>query len=128
MSRPPSWSHVRRVSARYLPRSPDPRSRVPAPDPVSFDRSVAELAPPPFEPGGPRALAGRLALSRALAARGDVEDGVAVLRELLSLHPDDLEARTTLGRVLAAAGRGEALDSELSGLIEALERRGVPCE
>jgi lipopolysaccharide biosynthesis regulator YciM len=67
----------------------------------------------------------RLALTRALAARGDVDDALVVLRELLSLHPDELEARATLARLLMASGREAELASALNGLIEAMEHRGV---
>ena len=59
------------------------------------------------------------------AARGDTDDSVSTLRDLLSRHPDDLEARATLARVFGAAGRSAELPTALGDLLEAMERRGV---
>jgi lipopolysaccharide biosynthesis regulator YciM len=74
------------------------------------------------EPEDPHA---RLALARALAARGETDDALVVLQEVLALSPDDLEARATLARLLMSSGPGGDLASALSGLIEAMEHRGI---
>ncbi len=65
----------------------------------------------------------RLALGRALAARGETDAAVAELRAALDHSPDDLEARSTLGRVLIAAHRDPEAIKEYGELIELLDRR-----
>lgn len=74
------------------------------------------------EPGDPHA---RLALARALAARGDMKAAEQALRELVKLRPDDLEPRSALLRLHSASIEDPALAGDLEGLLEALERQDV---
>ena len=74
------------------------------------------------EPDDPDA---RLALARALAARGEIDAAIRGLRELVDRQPDDLEARASLARLCATAGREAEAAGEISGLVDALERRGL---
>ncbi len=74
----------------------------------------------------PDDAAARLALARALAARGETDAAVAELRAALDRDPEDLEARSTLGRVLIAARRDPEAIKEYSELIELVDRRESP--
>jgi lipopolysaccharide biosynthesis regulator YciM len=67
----------------------------------------------------------RLALARTLAARGEIDEGLAELRRLLGREPDDLESRAVLGRLLLAEGRDSEACQALAELIDALDRRGL---
>jgi lipopolysaccharide biosynthesis regulator YciM len=73
----------------------------------------------------------RLALGRALAARGETDAAVEAIRAVLARDPRDLEAHAALGRALLAAGReGEALKSyvELLAVLERGPAGGAPPE
>lgn len=65
------------------------------------------------------------ALARLLAARGDLDAAVAELRLLQGPELDDLGARAALGRILLANNLRDEAMQEYSGLIDALERRGL---
>jgi lipopolysaccharide biosynthesis regulator YciM len=65
----------------------------------------------------------RLALARALAARGDADAAMDELRRLLARDADDLPARVALGRLLLARGRDAQSLAEYARLLELLERR-----
>lgn len=67
----------------------------------------------------------RLALARALAARGELASATEVLRELVALQPDELEPRSALLRLRAGTIEDVELAGDLEGLLEALERRDV---
>ncbi len=69
----------------------------------------------------PDDAAARLALARALAARGEVDAAVAELRKLLEREGGSLEARASLLRVLLDAGREQDALAALPGLLERLE-------
>lgn len=73
----------------------------------------------------PEDVHARLALARALAARGDSTAAIAVLRELVALQPDELEPRSALLRLRAGAIEDAELAADLEGLLEALERTDV---
>jgi lipopolysaccharide biosynthesis regulator YciM len=66
----------------------------------------------------------RLALARALAARGDLELAVEQLRQLLERDPERLEARAELGRLLLAEHREHEACKEYAELLDVLERGG----
>jgi lipopolysaccharide biosynthesis regulator YciM len=69
----------------------------------------------------------RFALARALAARGEGEEAIAAMRQLLLRDPDDLAVRGALGRLLLAEQReGDAL-KEYAELLDVLERSGLLC-
>jgi len=72
--------------------------------------------------------AARLALARALAARGEADEAVDELRRILELEPDDVEARSTLGRLLLSEQRGSDVAKEYGELLEVLDRRGLGAE
>jgi lipopolysaccharide biosynthesis regulator YciM len=67
----------------------------------------------------------RLALAHALAARGEGDEGIAVLREMLDEQGDVLELRAALARLLLSARRDGEAAAELGALIDTLERRGL---
>jgi lipopolysaccharide biosynthesis regulator YciM len=64
----------------------------------------------------------RIALARALAARGDAEAAIAELRALAALDADRLEPRMALGRLLLAEGRDPEARKEYALLLDTLER------
>jgi lipopolysaccharide biosynthesis regulator YciM len=65
----------------------------------------------------------RLALARALSARGAVEEAEAELRASLERDPESLAAHAALGRLLLAEGRAEAAAKAHEELLGVLERR-----
>ena len=67
----------------------------------------------------------RLALGRALAARGEVEEALAELRRLLERDPENLEARAAIGRLLLSERRDPEATKEYAELLDVLERRGL---
>ena len=73
----------------------------------------------------PDDAAARLALARALAARGDVEGAAAELRALIAAEPDRLPARLALGRLLLSEGRDPEAVKEYAELLDLLERQGA---
>jgi lipopolysaccharide biosynthesis regulator YciM len=73
----------------------------------------------------PGDLDARLALARALSARGEAEAAVAELRSVLERDPEDLQAHAVLSRVLLAPGMEAEAVEELRELVELLERRGM---
>ena len=75
--------------------------------------------------GQPNDADARIALARALAARGEVEDAIGELKHVDAHDPDNLEARAVLGRLLLAERRDEAAVRAHGELIDVLERRGL---
>lgn len=72
----------------------------------------------------PEDVGARLALARALAARGETEEALAEVRRLLEREPGHLEAHAVLGRVLLEADReGEAVRKAYTELLAVLERQ-----
>ena len=69
--------------------------------------------------------AARLALARTLAARGEIDDGVAELRRIIESGPHDLEAMTALGRILLAEGREAEAARLLGEVLDTLDHRGL---
>jgi lipopolysaccharide biosynthesis regulator YciM len=67
----------------------------------------------------------RLALSRALAARGEIEDALAELRRVLERDPEHLAARAALGRLLLSEHRDSEATKEYAELLDVLERCGL---
>lgn len=67
----------------------------------------------------------RLALSRALAARGEIEEALAELRRVLERDPEQLAARAVLGRLLLAEHRDPEATKEYAELLDVLERCGL---
>jgi lipopolysaccharide biosynthesis regulator YciM len=67
----------------------------------------------------------RLALARALAARGASDEAVAEVRGLLEGAGDNLEAHGTLGRVLLAEHRDPDAVKAYAELLEVMERAGL---
>jgi lipopolysaccharide biosynthesis regulator YciM len=65
----------------------------------------------------------RLALARALAERGETEEGMNEVRRVLERDPDHLEARSALGRILLAADRVPEALKAYAELLDILERR-----
>jgi lipopolysaccharide biosynthesis regulator YciM len=65
----------------------------------------------------------RLALARNLAARGDSDVAIAELHQILHDDPEDLEARSTLGRLLISEHRDAEASKVFGELLDALERR-----
>jgi lipopolysaccharide biosynthesis regulator YciM len=73
----------------------------------------------------PGDVGARLALARALSARGETHAALAEVRAVLERDAEDLEAHAVLSRALLEAGRvGEAV-KELGELVDLLERGGV---
>jgi lipopolysaccharide biosynthesis regulator YciM len=62
-----------------------------------------------------------LALARARAARGAVEDALAGVRQVLDREPRHLGAHATLGRILLAEGRDAEVAKAHGALLDALE-------
>jgi lipopolysaccharide biosynthesis regulator YciM len=67
----------------------------------------------------------RFALARALAARGETEEAIAVMRHLLGRDPDDLSVRGALGRVLLGEQRESDALKEYAELLDVLDRNGL---
>lgn len=67
----------------------------------------------------------RIALARALAARGDTDGALAELRGLLERDPDDLEAHHALGSLLLAAGKDSEALRAFADLLQRVERLGL---
>jgi lipopolysaccharide biosynthesis regulator YciM len=65
----------------------------------------------------------RLALARALAARGAVDEAVAEARAALERDPDALTVHLALGRLLISEGRNEEAGKAHQELLDVLERR-----
>ena len=65
----------------------------------------------------------RLALARALATRGDVDESIAELRFSLEYDPDDLQVRAALGRILLSESRDLEASKEHEELLEVIEGR-----
>lgn len=73
----------------------------------------------------PGDVGARLALARALSARGETHAALAEARAVLERDAEDLEAHAVLSRALLEAGRvGEAV-KELGELVDLLERGGA---
>jgi len=70
----------------------------------------------------PEDPAARLALARALAARGAADEAVAEVRGLLERQPESLEAHGTLGRILLSEHRDPEAVKEYAEFLEVLER------
>lgn len=85
-----------------------------------YERYLRELLDERPEDAG-----ARLALARALAARGGVDDAVAELRRLLEREPEDLEARGMLGRILLAEHRDQEATKEYAELLDVLDRQDL---
>jgi lipopolysaccharide assembly protein B len=64
----------------------------------------------------------RLALARAMAARGAVEDGLAQVRLVLDRDPAHLGAHAALGRMLLAEGREAEVAKAHEALLDVLEQ------
>jgi lipopolysaccharide biosynthesis regulator YciM len=67
----------------------------------------------------------RLALARALAARGAVEDALLCAREVLEQGAERLEAHAVQGRILLAEGRDAEVVKAHAALLDLLERERV---
>lgn len=67
----------------------------------------------------------RLALARALAARGETGDALAEARRVLERNPDALEAHGVLGRVLLETEQPDEVAKGYAELLAALERRSA---
>jgi len=68
----------------------------------------------------------RLALARALAARGATEDALAEVRRVLEREPEHLEAHAAQGRILLAEGREAEVAKAHAALLDLLERERGP--
>jgi lipopolysaccharide biosynthesis regulator YciM len=66
-----------------------------------------------------------LALGRALAARGEIEEALAELRRVLERDPEHLGARAALGRLLLSEHRDPEAAKEYAELLDVLERCGL---
>jgi len=73
----------------------------------------------------PGDLAARLALGRALAARGGIDEAIGELRRIIEAAPGDLQATAELGRILLAQGRDGDAARLLAEVLDALEQRGL---
>ena len=73
----------------------------------------------------PRDPAARLALSQALAARGEVDQALVEVRAVLDQDPEYLPGHATLGRVLLGKGHHVESAQALGALLDTLERRGL---
>jgi lipopolysaccharide biosynthesis regulator YciM len=67
----------------------------------------------------------RLALARALAARGEVDEALTALDALLEREPERLAAHAARARVLLDAGRDAEAGKALAELLDVLERQGA---
>jgi len=67
----------------------------------------------------------RLALGRALAARGETDEALGEVRRVLERDPELLEAHALLGRILLGEGRAPELMKAHEELLEVLERQRV---
>jgi lipopolysaccharide biosynthesis regulator YciM len=67
----------------------------------------------------------RLALARALSARGDTDSAIAEVGGVLERDSENLEAHAVLSRVLLEAGREAEAVKELGELVDLLERGGA---
>lgn len=76
----------------------------------------------------PEDAVARLALARALAARGEVDEAAAQVRRVLERDPEHVEAMATLGRVLLAEPREVEALKAFAELLDALERQGLLAE
>lgn len=65
----------------------------------------------------------RVALARALAARGETGAALAELRAIVERDPDDLEAQHALGTLVLAAGASEEALRCYGDLLRRIERR-----
>jgi len=70
-------------------------------------------------------LHARLALARALAARGEIEEALAELRRVLDRDPEHLAARAAVGRLLLSEHRDPEATKEYAELLDVLERCGL---
>ena len=70
-------------------------------------------------------LHARLALARALAARGEIDEAIADLRRVLERDPEHLGARAVLGRLLLSEHRDPEATKEYAELLDVLERCGL---
>jgi len=68
----------------------------------------------------------RLALARALVARGANEDALTEVRRVLEREPDNVEAHATQGRILLAEGREAEVAKAHESLLDLLERERSP--
>lgn len=85
-------------------------------DPRGFEAYLAErLAQHPEDRGA------RISLAAALAGRGEREEAVKRLRELVDREPAALDAHAALARLLLEGGRPEDAAEALRGLLGALE-------
>ncbi|MDJ0864496.1 MAG: tetratricopeptide repeat protein [Myxococcota bacterium] len=76
----------------------------------------------PDDPGA------HLALARALAARGAVDEAVAEVRSVIERDPEDLEAHGALGRILLESGRDAEAHKAHQSLLELLDHSPRPLE
>jgi lipopolysaccharide biosynthesis regulator YciM len=67
----------------------------------------------------------RLALARALSARGESDAAIAEVDAVLERDPEDLRTHAVRSQVLLAAGREAEAVKELGELVDVLERSGV---
>ncbi len=121
---------ARAAFERALELDPDCGARI---FPRLEGSGAAGLRAGDFEPGLRRRLerrpddtGSRRALVRLLVSRGDAGLAVDELRQLLERDPDRLEARVELGRILLSEHREHEACREYAGLLDALERRGLP--
>ena len=117
-----AWKRVpdidRRSGGRVYPRLESTYASLGKPE--SYEVYLRELLE-----AQPDDTAARLALARALAARGDTATAVGELRRMLGRQPDDLEVRGTLGRILIAEHRDPEAVKEYAELLDVLERRAA---
>jgi len=71
----------------------------------------------------PDRAAARLALARALGARGEVQAGLAELAPLLNDSPASLAAQAARGRLLLQKGDADACRKAYEALLETVEER-----
>ena len=115
-----AWSRVarmdRRQAARVYPKLEATwAARGGQADYERFLRSLLEEEP--------RDAGTRLALARALAGRGEVEEATAEIRRVLEQDPEHLEAHALRGRILLDHEREP--HKALSELLDVLERQGL---
>lgn len=118
-----AWSRVPRIDRAY---GPEVYERLEASwsalgKPQEFERYLRGLLEEQ-----PEDRSARLALARALAARGDVEEALKEIRHELERDPDDLETHCALGRALLAERREPAALDAYARLLERLELRETP--